>query len=441
MDAHDINRLVIDQPEDGVFKVHADVYRSEKIFDLELKHIFEGGWMFLGVGCQAPKVHDFFTTTIGRQSVVISRDKDGKLHGFLNTCRHRGSLICHTLTGNAKVHICPYHNWAYDSAGNNVGVTARDKGGYGTELAEDDINLLPIPKFGEYRGFLFGSLKADVAPLEDFLGDMRVFIDLVVDQSEDGLELVPGTVNYVYNGNWKLQIENSADMYHFLPTHQTFIQILNERTGNDNAVDSPYRNRADEGVTRGSLNFANGHHVLFGGGDKIEARPLYLDKDKLDGRVDEIRKKWMFYTRNALFFPNMQLLENASLQIRINRPVSARRTEISTYCIAPKGESARAREVRIRQYEEFFNPSGLATPDDTSIFDDIQDGITGDFIDWNSGYLRGMADVSSTPIADAVELGVSPKTSIVSSLGFSDETIFHGHIRAWRDRLMSALSG
>ena len=74
----------------------------------------------------------------------------------------------------------------------------------------------------------------------------------------------------------------------------------------------------------------------------------------------------MYYTRNALFFPNMQLLENQSLQVRVNRPLSASETEITTYCIAPKGESRAARTLRIRQYEEFYNPSGLATPDDTS---------------------------------------------------------------------------
>ena len=112
MDASDIDRMVIDKVDDGIFKVHADVYRSEEIFELDMKHIFEGGWVFLGVDCQAPSAHDFFTAYIGRQSVVVSRDKDGDLHGFINSCRHRGSLVCHTESGNCKVHICLYHNWA-----------------------------------------------------------------------------------------------------------------------------------------------------------------------------------------------------------------------------------------------------------------------------------------------------------------------------------------
>ncbi len=440
MDASEINALVIDQPERGIFKVHADVYRSQQIFDLEQKYIFEGGWMFLGLACQAPRPHDFFTTHIGRQSVIVSRDQNGTLHGLINACRHRGSLICHTAAGNAKAHVCPYHAWTYDSAGNNTAVTGHNHGAYGAAFDEEDHGLHHLPRFDHYRGFLFGSLNPDVPPLDAFLGDCKVFIDLVVDQSPDGLEVIPGTVNYTYRGNWKLQIENSADLYHFMPTHETFVRILNRRSTNDTATDSPYRQRVQEYVTRGSMNFPHGHNVMFGAGDKIEARPLYLELEKLKLRIGNPRLKWMFYTRNVLFFPNMQLLENASLQIRVNRPISADRTDITTYCIAPKGESAQAREMRIRQYEEFFNPSGLATPDDTSIFEDIQDGARADMLEWNQGYLRGMREVSMTPIAEARELGMTPQTSIVGSLGLGDETILQGPIRAWRDRLMAALS-
>jgi len=440
MKPSDIDALIIDDPANHVFKVHADVYRSEEIFELERKYIFEGNWMFVGLEAQVPKPHDFITTTIGRQNVIVSRDKDGQVHGLINACRHRGALICHTSVGNAKTHVCPYHAWAYDSAGKNVGITTREQGHYTEEFDADDHGLRPIPRFESYRGFLFGSLNPDVQPLEDFLGDMKVMIDLVVDQSAEGIEMIPGTVNYTYNGNWKMQIENSADLYHFMPTHSTFVQILNNRSSNDDVTDSPYRNRAESGVTRGSMCFKNGHNLMFGGGDKVEARPLYIDRDKVESRVGETQYKWMLYTRNAMFFPNMQLLENASLQIRINRAVSANRTDITTLCIAPKGESAEAREVRIRQYEEFFNPSGLATPDDTSIFEDMQDGQRAGMIDFNHGYLRGMQDVNTEPIPEAKELGMSPDLSIVGPLGLGDETILHGPLREWRDRLMQCLA-
>ena len=87
------------------------------------------------------------------------------------------------------------------------------------------------------------------------------------------------------------------------------------------------------------------------------------------------------------------------------------------------------------------NPSGLATPDDTSIFEFIRDGQRAAMIDWNQGFMRGAAGLGSAPIEEARELGRAPLTSIVGSLGRGDETILHGPIREWRRRLTTALSG
>jgi phenylpropionate dioxygenase-like ring-hydroxylating dioxygenase large terminal subunit len=431
--------LIDDRPQDGVFRVHADIFRREDIYELEMKHIFEGGWVFVGLDCQAAKPDDFFTTFIGRQPVIVMRDSSGKLGCFFNACRHRGAMVCQVNAGTRKHHVCPYHGWSYDSAGRNVAIPAQAEGGYTPAFAREDHNLRPVARFGNYRGFLFASLNPEVPPLDEHLGDSRAFIDLVVDQGDNGLEIVPGAVTYTYSGNWKLQIENSADAYHFVPTHLSYIQLLGKRQSAAAAARPSYlSNFREVDANRGSFCFANGHNVLWGANENIEARPLYLDLERVKQRVGEARTKWMFYTRNLLVFPNLQLLENASLQIRVNRPLGAGKTEITTYCIAPKGETREARTRRIRQYEEFFNPSGLATPDDTTLFEDCHAAQKSSWIDWQQGYMRGLAAVGSGTNKDAQELGVMPATSISSTAGICDETIFHGPLREWRRRLEHA---
>ncbi len=436
----DIDALIDDRPQDGVFRVHADIFRRPEICDLEIKHIFEGNWVFIGLECQVPRPDDFFTTYIGRQPVIVTRDSSGKIGCFLNACRHRGSMVCQAGAGNRKHHVCPYHGWSYDSAGRNVAIPAMAEGAYTPAFAREDHDLRRVGRLGNYRGFLFASLNPDVLPLEEHLGDARAFIDLVVDQGDRGLELVPGAVTYTYGGNWKLQIENSADAYHFVPTHLSYIQLLSQRQSAA-AKDRPsyLSNFREVDARRGSFSFAHGHNVLWGANENIEARPLYLDFDNVRRRVGETRTKWMFYTRNLLIFPNLQLLENASLQIRVNRPLAAGKTEITTYCIAPKGESREARVRRIRQYEEFFNPSGLATPDDTVLFEDCNSGQKSEWVDWQQGYMRGLAAVQAGANQDADELGVKPATSIASTAGICDETIFHGPLREWRRRLTEAM--
>jgi phenylpropionate dioxygenase-like ring-hydroxylating dioxygenase large terminal subunit len=236
-----------------------------------------------------------------------------------------------------------------------------------------------------------------------------------------------------------MQIENSADTYHFVPTHLSFLKVLERRRGADAA--GGLAQRFQQRNLSGQFTFEHGHNVLWSMNPMREQRPLYLDHEAVERRVGETRAKWMYYTRNALFFPNMQLLENQSLQVRVNRPLSANETEITTYCIAPKGESRAARVLRIRQYEEFYNPSGLATPDDTTIFEDCQSGAKTAAVDWHLGYMRGLALVKPGGDAHSAELGIAPASSFSATYMVGDETVFHGPLREWRRRLSSALGG
>ena len=77
-------------------------------------------------------------------------------------------------------------------------------------------------------------------------------------------------------------------------------------------------------------------------------------------------------SRNLCLYPNVYLMDQFSTQIRHFRPIAPDKTEVTIYCIAPKGESAEARAHRIRQYEDFFNASGMATPDDLEEFRSCQ---------------------------------------------------------------------
>ncbi len=438
----DIEALIDDRPEDGVFRVHAEVFRSEDIFNFEMQHIFEGTWVFVGLECQIPNPHDFFTSMIGRQPVMVTRDTDGVVHCLLNTCRHRGAIVCQVMEGNKNTHVCPYHGWAYDSAGRNVAVTTEDEGEYSEAFSREDHNLRPAGRTESYRGFIFASLNPDVVPLDEHLGDARAFIDLAVDQSPDGIELVPGKVTYRYNGNWKMQIENSADQYHFAQTHVSYLQILGSRnpdTPNDPRV-SFRRTYSSRDLERGSFTFAHGHNALWGAVEEPELLALWKEKDSVQKRVGEARFKWMLRTRNLLVFPNFQLLETASLQIRVNRPLAPDKTEITTYCIAPKGESRESRILRLRQYEEFYNPTGLATPDDMAIFDACQRGQESDSVEWHQGYMRGLSAVQIGANDYARELGIDPVSSVSTTAAMGDETIFHGPYREWRHLLLKGMA-
>ena len=88
-------------------------------------------------------------------------------------------------------------------------------------------------------------------------------------------------------------------------------------------------------------------------------------------------------SRNLCLYPNVYLMDQFSTQIRHFRPIAPDKTEVTIYCIAPKGESDAARAHRIRQYEDFFNASGMATPDDLEEFRSCQLTFRATAAPWN----------------------------------------------------------
>ncbi len=438
----DVAKLVDDRAGEGAFSVHRDIFCDPRIFELEMRHIFEGTWVFLGMACQVPKPHDFYTAWIGRQPVVVTRDGNGRLGAFFNTCRHRGAILCHTEQGNAKYHVCHYHGWAYDSSGRNIDIKDRKHGCYAQAFERENHDLVSLPRFGEYRGFLFGSASADVPPLEEYLGGTRKFLDLIVDQSPRGVELVPGRSTYTFRGNWKLQIENCADIYHLTSTHRNFMDIVERRSSgrSTHALKTiDFSAMEERRVVRGSYTFDYGHTVIWGTNPTPEVRPLFAQVDELRRRVGPRTAEWMLGGRNVTIYPNVQFTDNAALQLRIIRPLAVDRTEMKIYCLAPAGETDEVREYRLRQFEDFFNATGLATPDDNTVYDDCQIGFAARGAGWLQGYARGLAAMRREADEYSRELGVQPRTSVTGTFGVADETVFHSGYREWLRLLKKGL--
>ncbi len=425
----DFSRYIEDRPEEGIFTVDRAIFRNSDIFALEMKYIFEGSWIYLAHESQLPRPHDFLTTHIGRQPVILMRDQAGEIGGFINACPHRGSMVCQARRGNRKVLSCPYHGWSFNTNGALVGVKGYTKGAYPESFDVLDHGLTRVARLASYRGFLFASLNPDVANLEAHLGETRIFIDVLVDQAPEGLEVVRGSSDYTYAGNWKLQVENGVDGYHFDVVHQTFMGVAQRRaaSGKDSvkALDVTRLTR----TSNGCYDLGGGHTILWADYPNPQARPLYDRRQDMVAQFGETRARWMMERiRNLLIYPNVFFMDQTSTQIRVVHPVAVDQTRVSTYCIAPVGEPPAARAHRLRQYEDFFNASGVGTPDDLAAFEACQSGYQGREVRWQQGYARGTRRMMRGADAEAQALGLRPFSS---SPSFDDETLYHGQYRQW----------
>ena len=434
MEAIDVIRdLVTDEVRHGRFSVSRRIFTDEEVFEREITQIFEGGWVYLAHESQLPNTNDFLTTTIGRKSILLTRTASGALQAFLNACPHRGTALTRSERGNARVFVCPYHGWSFNPEGRNVHLKDHDTGGYTATFEQTSHDLRPLGRVELYRGFVFGSVSPEVPALSEHLGAAAAFIDLVVDQSPDGLEVIGGSTTYRYRGNWKMQVENGVDGYHFTTVHQNYLRVLKQRSvrAQQSGVPEQLRSGFNSQTWRpesGWYDLGHGHTVLWLVSTAPTDRPLWEQRDALTARVGPTRTKWMLNRqRNLALFPNVQLMDQNSTQIRVIRPIAPDLTEVKSYCFGPRGESAPARERRIRQFEDFFNASGLATPDDLAVFEAMQVGCITD-PSATQGYDRGLQRMQSGADDEARALGIEPAANGSDS---NDELHYHGMYRQW----------
>lgn len=440
-----LTHCIDDRPNDGIFRIHRDVYTDPEIFELEQRFIFERTWSFVGLESQLPAPNAYLTTQIGRAPIIVTRGEDQRIRGFLNVCRHKGAKILLQEQGRQKYLTCQYHGWAYDCQGRNFHIKDRPVGAYDPSFDATNHDLIPVARIEAYKGLIFACLVGEVPPLEDFLGDMKFFVDLYMDQGPLGMEFVPGKAVYSYRGNWKLQMDNGMDNYHLTSTHSSFLDVQAKRRqggGNQAARQFDWDKRnAQQG---GTFLFPHGHSLNWLNQPEVEKRPIWPVIDEIRARVGETNAQWMLNLKNCVIFPNMQIADSTSLLIRTFRPLSVDETEMRVYCLAPIGESAERRSWRLRQFEDFFNPSGFATPDDTVIYEDCQAGYQAGgsghapgLFDYTQGCERGRRLFMPGANATAQALGLKPDYSLQGEFEIQQEMCYLSSYREWQ-RLMLA---
>ncbi len=387
--AYDFGHLV---QED---RVHRSLYTDPAIFDLEMRRIFGGTWVYLAHESQVPQPDSFFRTRLGRRPIIVTRDRDGRLHGLYNRCTHRGATICRQTSGTAKQFQCPYHGWTFRNTGALTGVPWPD--GYAGSLQDGRFDLARIPRLESYRGFIFGTLNMAAPPLRDHLGPVRQPIDEWLDRHPGAALEVREANRLKFRGNWKLAYDNAADGYHVIFSHRSLLMMENRFAAEDQKGMSFYKQRPDSGPVRVHA-YPNGHHFK----DKrmaIDRRPgglwriegLHpgmehyerLLRDRFGADADRYLDLACSEPVNINVFPNLLILGN---HIQVLEPLSAVETAsvwYGTAVVDPEGSLGEAlgpiNALRMRTQEQF--PT-FGEVDDLTNFEEIQAGLAAEEDEW-----------------------------------------------------------
>ena len=202
-------------------------YTDPAIFESEKRNIFAKQWMYACRGEDLPAPGSFVRTQLGDESVIVVRGRDGKPRAFLNVCRHRGSRLCGTDSGNfGRAIRCPYHAWTYQLDGRLI--TAPNWQSMDT-IDKSDFGLHPV-HLAEWHGMIWLNLAADPSPLEDQVWpqlDYRLAGDRTKFTRYGLADLVLGKrVDYEVAANWKIVQENFQECYHCGTIHPELVETL-----------------------------------------------------------------------------------------------------------------------------------------------------------------------------------------------------------------------
>ena len=347
-----------------------DIFYSEEVYQQELEKIFTQAWLWIGHESLVPNPNDFFTTYMGEDPVILTRDAKGELHAMLNMCRHRGNRVVRADDGNAKNFMCTYHGWTYSSDGGKlVSVPGLQEAYYG-ELDVDNLGLIEVGKLDTYAGNVFATWDPEASTLEDWLGDARYYMDIYFNRRDAGVQLT-GPDKWILPTNWKMPSDNfGTDNYHTNISHRAFNVVTAQRVGQ--RPGPMFQNFA-----RGNPMYSVRGHGL-GGSLRPEApqQPMVRNNvpdpifakygeeilPEMERRLGSFRAQRVTIGATALF-PNLAI-HTGSTMVRLWLPRGPQKTEVWGFQVIDKAASEEMRTMFRRHGMLAFGVAGMQEADD-----------------------------------------------------------------------------
>lgn len=372
-------------------RVHRRVYTDEGIFSAEQQKVFSETWVYLAHASEIREPNSFVARKMGMRSVIVTRDKEHKIHVLLNRCTHRGATVCREKKGTrAPFFTCPYHGWSFRNTGECASIPHQDA--YGKSFDKQQFNLKVIPFVSEYRGFVFATLSPEKGKkgIKEHLKSAAGRIDEWIDHNGGDHQAIriSGVQQYTVHANWKCLYDNAGDGYHPEFSHRSLLQMTQRRYGA--GMDLDYFSGSIDATPMYSQQLGNGHTFL-------DQRPCMYENsaferqrpqpgreamvEQLTQEVGEQKAKQYCEMAtgagmNLNIFPNLLFIGN---QLQVITPLAVGLSDMTWYSTAIDNVPAIVNTLRMRTQEDF---TAFGEPDDTANFEACFKGMQEREIDW-----------------------------------------------------------
>lgn len=347
-------------------KLDRRIFVDEDIYKEELEKIFGRSWLMVAHESLIPNPNDFFLSYMGEDSVIVTRDKDMKIHVLLNLCRHRGNRVVRADDGNQTTFMCTYHGWNFGNDGCLRHVPGEEEAYY-NELDKDQLGLYEA-RVGVYAGIVFANWDRKAPSLEDYLGDARWYLDSVFNRFEGGMQAY-GPQKWIEPCNWKAPVDNCSDNYHVPISHFSSATVSNKVLG------IPLNTMKDQLADPNPNHhlFVNGHSLTFRLREPDAPRPIRRGVtpenketfDKWDEISDAEAERRLGYERaRQLSLGNHSLFPNTVLGFRLAHPRGPLKTEFWHFGLAPKNAPEEVKHGTQNSSGQFNGAAGIFEQDD-----------------------------------------------------------------------------
>ena len=195
-------------------------YWSREFMEQEWRHMWTRVWHIGGRESQLPTPDSFITHELGRESILMVRQADGRIKAFFNVCMHRGNRLVSAASGKMSRFVCSYHSWAWRGDGTLAGARQREDFPQGDPCTHLHLREIACDTWG---GFVWFNMDPSCAPLREFLHPIPEQIDAY--QPEKWVRVMHLTAEVACN--WKVIHDNFNESYHLPTLHRelnTFIE-------------------------------------------------------------------------------------------------------------------------------------------------------------------------------------------------------------------------
>jgi len=343
------------RPDEG--RINRRIYGDPDIFELEQERIFARCWLFIGHESQVRKAGDFVTTYMGQDPVILTRDQDGRIGVFLNNCPHRGRQVCELDRGNQRLFVCPYHGWSFRSDGELAAVPYLKDAYYG-ELDRSQLGLKRCAQVESYRGLIFATWDPDAPPLRDYLGDMAWYLDITLNRSAAGTELIGPPQKFRIKANWKTGAENFISDFSHAQTiaHASAFKL----SGGAGEAPPDGGAQANPAPGHGLFMYLGRNRLGYGTGKHIE-----MHLPEAHERLGELRAGGYIDVAAGTVFPNLSFNMMPTISdLRVWMPRGPHEMEVWTWGLVDAGVPDEVKALMYQSFQRAFGAAGMLEQDD-----------------------------------------------------------------------------